>query len=146
MSSVEYVAQLISARVDADVAKIVASEAYPLPYNDAADQAKREQNNGDRPAFSLDVDPEEYDVIFIGYPIWWYHLPMIMQTFFDTYDFNGKTLIPFNTHAGSRDGGTYSEIKELEPNATVLDGLAIPGERTGDAAKSVGDWLAGLSY
>ena len=73
-------------------------------------------------------------------------MPMIMQTFFDTYDFNGKTIIPFNNHAGSRDGGTYKDIAGLEPGATVLDGLAVSGERADSAEEDVKDWLAGLGY
>ena len=146
ISSVEYVAQLISAKVDADVAMIVPETAYPLPYNDAADQAKQERDNGARPEFTLDVRPEEYDVIFVGYPIWWYEMPMIMQTFFETHDFSGKTIIPFNTHLGSRDGGTYKDIAEIEPNATVLDGFAVSGESADNAESDVNAWLAGLGY
>ena len=146
LSSVEYFAQLIGGQVDADMAKIVAQEAYPLPYERAADQARQEQDSGARPAFTLDVNPEDYDVIFVGYPVCWYHLPMIMQTFFDTYDFRGKTIIPFNTHGGSRDSGTYKDIEALESGATVLGGLAVNGEQTGGAEQSVTDWLAGLSY
>lgn len=146
VSSVEYVAQLIGARVDADMAKIMPKTAYPLPYNDAADQAKKERDDGARPAFSLDVNPEDYAVIFVGYPMWWYEMPMIMDSFFDTYDFSGKTIIPFNTHAGSRDGGTWADIAALEPNATVPDGLAVSGERAGSAESDVNDWLAKLGY
>lgn len=145
-ASVEYVAQLIGEQVDADMAQIVAVNAYPLPYRETADQAKQEQNDDARPAFTLDVDPEDYDVIFIGYPIWWYHLPMIVRNFFESYDLSGKTIIPFVLHAGSRDGGTFREIRELEPNATVLDGLAVAGERADRAQKDVNEWLAGLSY
>ena len=146
VSSTEYVANLIYAKVGGDIAKIVPETAYPLPYNDAADQAKAENDNGARPAFTLDVNPEEYDVIFVGYPMWWYEMPMIMDTFFDTYDFSGKTIIPFNTHAGSRDGGTYRDIAGLEPNATVLDGLAVSGERAGNAEGDVNDWLSKLGF
>lgn len=146
VSSVEYVARLISGQVDADMAKIVPKDPYPTVYEEAADQAKAEADENARPEFTLDVNPEDYDVIFVGYPIWWYHMPMIMQTFFDTYDFSGKTIIPFNNHAGSRDGGTYKDIAGLEPNATVLDGLAVSGERVSDAEEDVKDWLAGLGY
>ena len=71
---------------------------------------------------------------------------MIMQTFFDTYDFSGKTIIPFNTHAGSRDGGTYKEIAGLEPGASVLGGLNVSGERVESAGSSVKDWLTKLGY
>lgn len=146
VSATEYVANLIHARVGGDLVRIVPEQAYPLSYNDTADQAKQEQNDNARPTFTLNVDPEEYDVYFIGYPIWWYELPMILDTFFDTYDFSGKTIIPFNTHLGSRDGGTYKNIASLEPNATVLDGLAVNGERAGKADKDVSDWLNKLGY
>lgn len=146
VSSVEYVAQLISSRVDADVAKIISKEAYPEDYNETADKAKDERDNDERPEFTLDVNPEDYDTVFIGYPIWWYELPMIMRTFFDTYDFSGKTIIPFNTHAGSQDGGTYDQIEELEPDATVEDGLAVSGDQANDADDKVSEWLGGLGY
>lgn len=146
ISSVEFVANLINAQISADTAKIVPSQAYPAEYNATADKAKNEQNQNERPAFTLSVNPEEYDVIFIGYPIWWYHLPMIMQSFFDTYDLSGKTIIPFNTHAGSRDGGTYREVAAFEPNATVLEGLAVSGDRAGNAESDVQSWLSRLTY
>ena len=146
VSSTEYVANLIYTKVGGDIAKIVPETAYPLPYNDAADQAKAERDNGERPAFTLDVNPEDYDVIFVGYPMWWYEMPMILDTFFDTYDFSGKTIVPFNTHAGSRDGGTYKDIAKLEPNATVLDGLAVNGERAGNAESDINSWLNKLGF
>ena len=145
-ASVEYVAQLIGEQVDADVARIVPVDAYPLPYQEAADLALAQQKANERPGFTLDVNPEEYDVLFIGYPVWWYHLPMIMQTFFDTYDFSGKTIIPFNTHGGSRDSGTWKDIANLEPGAVVEEGLTVHGERVEKADSSVKDWLAKLGY
>ena len=79
--------------------------------------------------------------------MWWYTLPMMMYTFFDTYDFSGKTIIPFNTHEGSGDGGTYETIKEFEPNATVLDGLPILGrDMSKDQTDTVKEWLKGLGF
>ena len=139
-------AQYIHEQIGGDIAPITVVEDYPEDYDATADQAKEEQDNDARPAFTLEVDPAEYDTIFIGYPIWWYRLPMIMNTFFETYDFSRKTIIPFNTHAGSRDGGTYSVISELEPNATVLDGLAVAGENVEDAEADVATWLTSLGY
>ncbi|MBQ7433287.1 MAG: hypothetical protein IJV50_07520, partial [Lachnospiraceae bacterium] len=120
---------------------------YPHVYEELADYAKAEQDHDERPIFEdLGVDPTSYQTVFIGYPIWWYSLPMIMETFFDTYDFSGVTIVPFNTHEGSRDGGTYDMIRDREPNATVLDGLPIRG---GDVAndeskRAVSEWIAGL--
>ena len=146
-SSVEWIANIIHDNVGGDLIPIIPSEDYPLEYEALADYAKKERDDGGRPAFEdLGVDLASYDVVFVGYPIWWYEMPMIMDTFFDQYDFSGKTIIPFNTHAGSRDGGTYGDIKELEPNATVLDGLAVRGEDAGkDSTKeAVLSWLEGL--
>ena len=147
MASVEWIANIIHDNVGGELIPIIPSEDYPLEYEALADYAKKERDDGGRPAFEdLGVDPASYDVVFAGYPIWWYEMPMIMDTFFEQYDFSGKTIIPFNTHAGSRDGGTYGDIKELEQNATVLDGLAVRGEDVGkDSTKeAVLSWLEGL--
>ena len=73
-------------------------------------------------------------------------MPVIMDAFFDKYDFSGKTIIPFMTHQGSRDSGTFKEIKTLEPNATVLDGIAVRGDRAGNSEADVRKWLTGLGY
>ena len=147
-ASVEWIANIIQTQVGGDLIPIIPSVDYPLDYDELADYAKQERDDGGRPAFEdLGVDPTGYDIVFIGYPIWWYEMPMIMDTFFDTYDFSGVTIIPFNTHAGSRDGGTYGDIRELEPDATVLDGLAISGSDAGkDSARtSIEEWLSGLN-
>ena len=126
VSSVEWIADIIHDRVGGDLVPIIPSEDYPLEYDDLADYAKEEADNEGRPVFEdIGVDPTSYETVFIGYPIWWYTTPKIMETFFETYDFGGVTIIPFNTHAGSRDGGTYSLIKDREPEATLLDGLNL---------------------
>ena len=114
---------------------------------DAADYAKKEADNDARPAIEpLEVDPASYKTVFIGYPVWWYKMPMVMETFFDTYDFSGVTIVPFNTHEGSGDGGTYTMIQEREPDATVLEGLAIRGGNAGEdsAKEEIIEWLGGL--
>ena len=140
-------ANYIHNNVGGDIVRINPIKAYPDNYDDVADYAKEERDNNGRPEFKdLGINPEDYDVIFVGYPIWWYTLPMIMYTFFDTYDFSGKTIVPFNTHEGSGDGGTYDTIKEFEPGATVLDGLAIRGNSIDGAEDEVKEWLAGLQY
>ena len=100
-----------------------------------------------RPAIRNDINIADYDTIFIGYPMWWYTFPMIIYTLFDKYDFSGKTIIPFNTHMGSQDGGTYDTIRELEPNATVvMNGLPVEMKtaETG-APKQVEKWLKSLN-
>ena len=146
MAATEYLSNMIHDQVGGDLYKIMAVEKYPIGYNETADQAKKNADGDKRPAITVDVNPADYDVIFIGYPIWWYTLPMEMYTFFDTYDLSGKTVIPFNTHAGSRDGGTYRTIKDMEPGATVLDGFNVNGGSVGSSADQVKAWLDGLNY
>lgn len=146
-SSVEWIANIIQEKTGADIARIIPAEDYPLSYDDVADAAKKEADNEVHPVIqSLDVDPTSYKTVFIGYPMWWYRMPMVLETFFDTYDFSGVTIIPFNTHEGSRDGGTYDMIRDREPGATVLGGIAIRGGNAGeDSAKDdIEEWLDGL--
>ena len=138
-------AKLISDEVGGDFRRIETVKSYPTGQA-LFDYTKKERDENTRPELKeMDVNLEDYDVIFIGYPIWWYTLPMPIYTFFDKYDFNGKIIVPFNTHEGSGDGGTYSTIKELEPNATVLDGLAIRGgDMESEQTTKVRNWLKGL--
>ena len=146
LGATEYLAQLIHEQVGGDLAKITPETDYPEDFDGTADAAKEEQVNDQRPGFTVEVNPEDYDTIYIGYPIWWYTRPMLLYSFFDAYDFSGKTLIPFNTHAGSRDSGTYTEIEEAEPDATVLEGLAVAGDEVGaDTEQTVRVWLEELA-
>ena len=145
-SSVEYIANVIKDETGSDAYKIIPTKAYPTDYDKLADQAKEERDNNKKPEFKLNVNPEDYDTIFVGYPIWWYQMPMIMDSFFDKYNFDGKTIVPFNTHEGSGDGGTYDEIKKLEPKATVKDGFNEAGDdvKKGDTDKDVKEWIEDL--
>ena len=142
-----WMAQVIQEQTGGEVVQITASEAYPSDYEETADKAKGEADNDARPAYEpLDIDPTQYSTVFIGYPIWWYQMPMVMYTFFDDYDFNGVTIVPFNTHEGSGDGGTYDDIRGLEPGADVLDGFALRGGNAGDdsAKDDIIQWIGGL--
>ncbi len=89
VASTQYLAEYIHAKVGGDIAKITPVSDYPEGYDDTADAAKAERDKNEHPAFqALDINPEDYDIIFIGCPMWWYTLPMIMYTFFDTwYDY-----------------------------------------------------------
>lgn len=140
-------ANLISTEVGGDFRRIEPETPYPTG-DELFDYTEEEANSDARPKFKeLDINLDDYDTIFVGYPIWWYQMPMIMYTFFDEYDFDGKTIVPFNTHEGSGDSGTYDEIQELEPNATVLDGLAIRGgDMESDQTETVRSWLEDLGF
>ena len=101
-----------------------------------------------RPELSTHIENlDNYDTIFIGYPNWWADLPMPLYTFFEEYDFSGKTIIPFNSHNGSRFSNTISTIQELEPEATVIeDGFTINERQVPDAAGDIADWLDEIGY
>ena len=86
-------------------------------------------------------------MVFVGYPNWWADLPQVMYTFFDEYDFSGKTIIPFNVHNGSRLSRTVQTIQELEPDAAVIEDAFTISERDMENAPSeVSAWLDGLDY
>ena len=153
-NTTEQMADYIHGKVGGDIVRLNPTDPYPYPPNEAnyqltADRAKQERDSDSRPTFeNLGVNPEDYDTIFIGYPIWWYTVPMIINTFFDSYDLSGKTIVPFNTHQGSRDGGTYDHIRELEPNAKVCNGIFIHNFDTlsDSIKKEIDEWLAELGF
>ena len=146
------VALEIHQRVGGDIFKIETVQAYPAEHRETVDFAEKERDSNARPALKAKVENmESYDVIFLGYPIWWYTLPMSLFTFLESYDLSGKTIIPFSTHGGSRMSGTEEVIRKLQPEARVSAGLAVSrnvirnNPETG-AVKPVADWLSKLKY
>lgn len=144
------IAEEIGRQTGADVAEIEPVVPYDADrdhYNELARLAKKEHDEDRRPEIKSDIDISGYDNIFIGYPMWWYTFPMIIYTLFDKYDFSGKTIIPFNTHMGSGDGGTYKTIQKLEPNAKLLTGLPVEmSHAESGAAQDVNEWLNSLGF
>ncbi len=143
----ENVANAIAEQTGADVFEIVPKEAYIDDYNALLDIATEEKENGARPAIAGNIeDITQYDIIYVGYPNWWSDMPMILYTFFDSYDLSGKTIAPFCTSGGSGLSGTVSSIRELEPEADVLDGLHIGSSAASDPNQAVSDWLESLGF
>lgn len=145
---VQALAERIQQNVGGDLFSIRTSVVYPADGGELIDYAAQEQEENARPELTTHIENlDGYDTIFIGYPNWWADLPMAVYSFFDEYDFSGKTIIPFNTHEGSRDAGTYETIQKLEPNAKVLEGLAIRGmDMNKDQSKTVRKWLDKLGF
>jgi flavodoxin len=107
--------------------------------------AQEEKRKNARPVLTAKVnDMDSYKVIYIGYPNWWGTMPMAVFTFLESYDFSGKTLIPYCTHEGSGMGNSERDVKKLCSNAKVLPGLAITGGNVGRADKDVANWLKKL--
>lgn len=142
------IANMIQTETGGDLFSIRTSVVYPADIGELIDYAAEEQREDVRPELTSHIDDlDKYDTIFVGYPNWWADLPQVMYSFFDEYDFSGKTIIPFNVHNGSRLSGTVNTIKELEPNANVAtDAFTINERNVPDAAAEVKEWLGGLEY
>ena len=142
-------ADMIAEQTGADRFEIVPVTPYPDNYNDCLETATQEQRDNARPEYHGDVENwTDYETIFFGYPIWWGDLPMIAYSFLENHDWNGKTVIPFNTHEGSGQSGTQRIIERLCVGAEVADGLAIAGNMAQnsreEARNRVETWLSGL--
>lgn len=151
IGNTQIIAEYIAKEVGADSFHIETVTPYPADYNECCDVAKQELADKSRPEINGTVDNmEEYDIVFLGYPIWWGDMPMAVYTFMESYDFSDKVIIPFNTHEGSGESGTYSAISTALPDAQVLDGMAIQGktaqEFNSDTQRSVRDWLDELGF
>ena len=144
------VASYIKEYLHADSFEIVPVEKYPDNYDECTKLASDEKDSNARPKIQDKIDNfDSYKTVFVGYPIWWGDLPMIMYTFLEDYDFNGKNVIPFNTHEGSGDAGTYSTIQSKLPSAKVnTKGLALDGNtaRSEDGKTQTINWLKELGY
>ena len=139
----EHVAEAIAGQTGSDLFEIVPAAPYSDDYNTVLDVAQEEQQNDARPEIADSIENmSEYDVIFVGYPNWWGYMPMILYTFFDSYDLSGKTIAPFCTSGGSGLSGTVNEIKELEPGAAVTDGLHIGSGSASAPDHAVSEWLS----
>ena len=140
------IAEYLQTALDADLYEIVPQEPYTdadLDYNTDGCRANREQNDDSaRPAISGGVeDMAGYDVVFIGFPIWWYQAPRIIETFLESYDFSGKTVIPFATSGGSGMGG-----EDILKAACSKETKWLPGKRLSsrESAVSVQKWVESL--
>lgn len=145
----QIMAEMIAEATGADLFTIAPVTPYPEDYASMLTVAREEAAADARPEMSAQVENmADYDVVFIGYPIWDGEMPQILFTFMESYDFTGKTVIPFNTHAGSGQSGTVSTIRDMLPAATVLDGMALAGTTTQNdqdsARQSVTEWVATL--
>lgn len=140
------IAEYLQTALDADLYEIVPQEPYTaddLDYNTDGCRANREQNDdAARPAISGSVDNMDgYDVVFIGYPIWWGQAPKIVYTFLESYDLSGKTVVPFCTSGGSGIDGSLGGIQALAPDADWLTGQRFSA---GASEADVQSWVDNL--
>lgn len=137
-------AERIRERTGGDIFEIVTTPPYPADYKECTQQAKRELEQNFRPRLRAPkvANLREYDVVLIGYPVWWGRIPPALMTFLDENDLSGKTIAPFCTHGGSGMSGT-EDIRRLASSATILEGLAISG-RDASPLELIANWLGKL--
>jgi flavodoxin len=143
----QWVAERIVEATGGDSFLIETVQSYPAEHDDLVDQGDAEKRRNARPTLSGKISNlDQYDVIFIGYPVWWADLPMPLYSFLESYDLRGKTIIPFSTHGGSGFADTIAAISGMEPRAKVLkNGLTVSRTaimRSGDDIKA---WVRGLN-
>lgn len=148
---VAQMASWIQSETGGDLFSIVTTEPYSSDYDECLNRAADEKAAKARPALSGAVENmADYDVIFLGYPDWWGTCPIAVFTFLDSYDFSGKTVIPFCAHGTSGLAASVRDIRTALSNATVLDAVGVqrPGMDTplDTAHSTVQNWLSGLGY
>lgn len=131
-NTTEGVAEHIANGLSSDLYEIVPEEPYTdadLNYNDNNSRSTIEMNDSSsRPAISGSVENmDQYDIVFIGYPIWWGEAPKIVSTFMESYDFSGKTIVPFCTSGGSGMGKTNEGLEKSCPGAKLMAGKLLNG-------------------
>lgn len=129
-----------------DLHSIVVEEPYSSDYDACLDRAADEKADNARPALASHVDNmEDYDIVFLGFPNWWYTLPMPVLTFVEEYDWSGKTVVPFVTHGT---GGLSSTIRDLTAalpeDVTILEPIGVYRPEVDGAQSAVQEWIANL--
>ncbi len=146
-NTTEGVAKTIADSIGADLYEIVPEQPYTdddLNYHNDKSRSTIEMNDPNaRPAISGSVENmDQYDIIFIGYPIWWGDAPRILSTFVESYSFSGKTVVPFCTSGGSGVGSSATNLERLTSGATWLSGTKLNGNAS---HSSVAEWINGLN-
>lgn len=145
------IADIIAETTGADLFEIKPVKPYPTNYDECTKMASREKATKARPEITGKIENfQSYDTIFIGYPIWWGDMPMVVYTFLESYDFSGKKIVPFCTHGGSGLSSTDQAITLACPNSRILQGFAIRGvvaQNNADEAKTkVKEWLSSINF
>ena len=141
VSDTEAAAFMIQELTGADLYQIKTARYYRDSFMGTAASAWIEETFNMRPALAARLDNlEKYDVIYVGYPIWWFNAPMAIGTFMESYELDGKTIVPFCTSQENGIDVSMDYIREISGNATVLDGMRIHNSSKEDVER----WLEGL--
>lgn len=142
----EQMAQMIQTEMGGDLFEIEPATPYTDDYNTLLDVAQQEQANNARPELASQVENwDSYDVVFVGYPDWWSDAPMLIYSFLEAYDWEGKTLVPFCTSGGSGFGRSLDKLPDSAPGANILEGLHVSGSRVDGSSEEIAAWIGGLN-
>lgn len=143
LGNTQYAAMLIAENTGGDLYRIEPKIPYTTNHDDLVDLAREEQNKDVRPEIKNRISNfDDYDIIYIGYPIWWSDMPQIIYTFLELYDFSSKDVIPFSTHGGSGLAGTINTIRNKLSNANVENnGFTISRNNMEQAPEEIKSWL-----
>ncbi|MEI0597003.1 flavodoxin [Brachyspira pilosicoli] len=144
----ELIANWIAEETGGDLFSIKTQNKYSSDYDECLNQARKERDNNERPALVGRVNNiDDYDVIFLGFPNWWYTCPMAVFTFVESYDLEGKTIIPFCTHGTGGLSRTIRDLKNILPeNCEVLEPIGVYRPEVKNSKSRVLDWLRKLGY
>ena len=140
IGNTEIAAEMISKLTEADMFKVETVQEYPKDYNKCTMVAQSELRENARPRLARDINIDQYDVIYLGYPNWWGTMPMALWTFLESHNLEGKIIYPFCTHEGSGMGKSESDISRLCPNSEIRRGLAIYGSSVKKAETNIKNW------
>lgn len=145
------IAEIIAQKTGGTLFEIKPVKNYPVNYKDCTNVASKEKAVKARPEIFGEVENfEQYDTIFLGYPIWWSDMPMAVYTFLEKYNFDGKKIIPFCTHGGSGLSSTDQQITLACPNAKILQGFAIRGATAqnnfSESEQKISAWLKKIGF
>lgn len=147
LGNTQYIAELIREQTGGDLFLIETVEKYPADYDETDAQGGRENRERPRPKLANHIENlEDYEIIYLGFPNWYYDMPMAVYSFLDEYDLSGKTIVPFSTSGGGGFSNTIRAIKEEEPEAQVItDGFTVTHSRAaGTTQEEIKNWLSGL--
>lgn len=135
------IAREIQSQTGAEMFEIIPLNPYPAIYNDAVERAKKEKETDFKPPLKNYIDIEQYDVIFVGTPIWWYTMSSPVKTFMTENNFENKIIVPFCTHGGGGASSAFIDMQKLAPKAQVLEGFEVYSRGNMNTSKDIANWL-----
>ena len=146
--NVEDLAAFISSMIESDRSSIQVENPYPANWDDCLERANNERRNGEHPALSSVVrNIEEYDIVFLGYPNWWYGIPMALYTFFEENDLSGKQVYLFCSHGTGGLARSVDQIREALPDSNISENVFDINEHQAHGSfHDVQNWLLELGF